>query len=123
METIYTSIGKKIRQERRRLRLTQEELAEKADISANFLGHIERGTKRPTLNTLMKIADVLQIPMGALFAAETTYGLPPEDLFIKRFMSLVRDKKREEKELVLKIAKMILEKPKKGSKKAKKGSE
>ena len=123
METIYRTIGKKIRQERRRLKLTQEELAEKADISANFLGHIERGTKRPTLNTLMKIADVLQISMGALFAAETTYGLPTEDLFIKRFMSLIRDKKREEKELVLKIAKMILEKPKKGSKKAKKGSE
>jgi hypothetical protein len=37
------------------------------------------------------------------------------DLFIKRFMSLLRDKKGKEKELVLKIAKMILKKPKKGS--------
>ena len=111
METIYRTIGKRIRQERRRLKLTQEELAERADITANFLGHIERGTKRPTLNTLMKIADVLQIPMGALFAAETTYGLPPEDLFIKRFMSLVRDKKREEKELILRVAEMVLKKP------------
>ena len=111
METIYRTMGNRIRVERRRLKLTQEELAEKADISPNFLGHIERGTKRPTLNTLKKIADVLQIPMGALFATETTYRLPREDLFIKRFMSLIRDKKREEKELVLKIVKMILEKP------------
>jgi transcriptional regulator with XRE-family HTH domain len=75
--------------------LTQEELAEKADISANFLGHIERGTKRATLNTLNKIADVLQIPMADLFAAEKGYKLPREDLFIKRFMSLVRDRKGE----------------------------
>jgi len=111
MESIYTIVGKRIRQERRRLKLTQEELAEKADISANFLGHIERGTKRPTLNTLKKIADVLQIPMGALFATEKTYKLPKEDLFIKRFMSLVKDKKGEERELVLKIAKMILKRP------------
>jgi transcriptional regulator with XRE-family HTH domain len=111
MENIYKTVGKRAREERRRLKLTQEELAEKADISANFLGHIERGTKRPTLNTLKKIADVLQIPMEALFATEKTYGLPKEDLFIRRFMSLVRDRKREEKELVLKIAKMVLKKP------------
>ncbi|MBA7468330.1 hypothetical protein ES707_03573 [subsurface metagenome] len=111
METIYRMVGKRIREERRRLKLTQEELAEKADITANFLGHIERGTKRPTLNTLKKIADVLQIPIVALFATEKTYKLPREDLFIKRFMSLLRDKKGEEKELVLKIAKMIFKKP------------
>jgi hypothetical protein len=49
--------------------------------------------------------------MEALFATEKTYGLPKEDLFIRRFMSLVRDRKREEKELVLKIAKMVLKKP------------
>jgi len=115
METIYRLVGKRIREERKRLKLTQEELAEKADITANFLGHIERGTKRPTLNTLKKIADVLQIPMAALFTTEKTYRLPREDLFIKRFMSLLRDKKGEEKELVLKIAKMIFKKPKKGS--------
>jgi len=110
METIYRSIGNRIRVERKRLKLTQEELAEKANISSNFLGHIERGTKRPTLDTLKKIADVLQIPMAELFATETTYQLPSEDLFIKRFKSLVRDKKRKEKELVLRIAKMILQK-------------
>ncbi len=111
METIYRMVGKKIREERKKLKLTQEELAEKADITANFLGHIERGTKRPTLNTLRKIADVLQIPMAALFATEKTYRLPKEDLFIKRFMSLLRDKRGKEKELVLKIAKMIFKKP------------
>jgi len=111
METIYRTIGKRIRQERRRLKLTQEELAERADISANFLGHIERGTKRPTLNTLTKIADVLQVSMGTLFVSETTYKLPTDDLFVKRFMSLVRDKKREEKELILKVAEMVLKKP------------
>lgn len=111
METIYRLVGKRTREERKRLKLTQEELAEKADITANFLGHIERGTKRPTLNTLKKIADVLQIPMAALFVTEKTYKLPREDLFIKRFMSLLRDKKGKEKELVLKIAKMIFKKP------------
>jgi len=110
METIYRSMGNRIRVERKRLKLTQEELAEKANISANFLGHIERGTKRPTLDTLKKIADVLQIAMAELFATQPTYQLPREDLFLKRFKSLIRDKKRKEKELVLRIAKMILEK-------------
>ena len=42
-------IGKNIRQERKKQHLTIAQLAEKAEISDNFMGNIERGTDIPSL--------------------------------------------------------------------------
>lgn len=50
-----------------KLGLTQEELADKADIHYSFLGHIERGSKKASLETISKIADALDVPIDRLF--------------------------------------------------------
>ena len=55
------SLGKNIRKNRKNLGLTLEELAEKSEISINFLGNIERGTDTPSLKSLMKICNALNI--------------------------------------------------------------
>lgn len=57
---LYEEIGSKIREERKRQKLTQEKLAEMAGISLSFLGHIERGTRKLSVDTLVKICDALQ---------------------------------------------------------------
>lgn len=49
-------------------RLTQEDLAEQAEISVSFLSMIERGERAPHLETLAKIADALHVPIAELFA-------------------------------------------------------
>lgn len=49
---------KKIREE---LNMSQRELAEKADISQQFLCDIEQGRKKPSIDTAIKIARVLNI--------------------------------------------------------------
>ena len=46
----YKDLGHRVRTLRRMRDLTQEELAEKLDISASFLGHIERGTRVASLD-------------------------------------------------------------------------
>ena len=43
----YGAMGARIRACRRELKLTQEKLAERVGISNSFVGHIERGEKRP----------------------------------------------------------------------------
>ena len=43
------SFGKKIKNARKEMGLTQFELAEKINVSQNFLGDIERGIKLPSL--------------------------------------------------------------------------
>lgn len=67
MENIYQKTGNNIRKQRKKLNLTQENIAEVANISSNFLGQIERGTKKASLETIQKIANGLKIPVSSIF--------------------------------------------------------
>ena len=66
MDSLYTSIGRRIRRLRKRRRWTQAELAERADISTSFLGHIERGSRKLSVETLNRIALALNCSADAL---------------------------------------------------------
>ncbi len=58
-EVDYQVIGERIRRSRKKAGLTQEKLAELVGISLPFLGHIERGTRKPSLETIVRLSDVL----------------------------------------------------------------
>lgn len=55
----YILLGKRIRDERLLQRLTLEKLAERTDKSINFIGQIERGEGKPSLETMVDIANAL----------------------------------------------------------------
>ncbi|MBR6514819.1 MAG: helix-turn-helix transcriptional regulator [Clostridia bacterium] len=55
------TIGKNIRKYRVMKKLRQEDLAERADLSVNYVGAIERGEKIPALETLLTIINVLEV--------------------------------------------------------------
>jgi len=59
-------MGQNIRKERKRQLLTIEALSEKADISENFLGKIERGEGIPSLQTIDSIACALNVSIDSL---------------------------------------------------------
>lgn len=61
------NLGEKIRYLRRNKGLTQQQLADKADIDYSYIGAIERGEKNPTLETIEKIAAGLEIEIYKLF--------------------------------------------------------
>ncbi|MGN1412339.1 MAG: helix-turn-helix domain-containing protein [Oscillospiraceae bacterium] len=63
----YSTAGSKIKKERLKLGLTQEKLAEKCHISVSYLAHIERGSKRPSLDVAVTISNVLNINLDYLF--------------------------------------------------------
>lgn len=67
MSELNRRLGRRIRQLRQTSNLTQEQLAEMADMNVTFLGQIERGAKSPTVDTLGKISDALQISLSELF--------------------------------------------------------
>ena len=50
----YSKLGKRIREERKKLNLTQAQLAEAIDISDTYMGAIERGERSLTLDTLVR---------------------------------------------------------------------
>jgi transcriptional regulator with XRE-family HTH domain len=55
--------GKRIQELRKALKLSQEELAEKAGISSQYVSNIERGKENPTLDMLFILADALKVAL------------------------------------------------------------
>ena len=66
----YQYMGRQIRKRRRELGKTQEWLAEQSEVSTSFIGHIERGSRKASLETLVKISLALQCTLDVL-------ALPP----------------------------------------------
>ena len=56
MTTELEALGRIVRQERKKLGLSQEELAEACGLHRNFVGYIERAEKSATIGTLFKLA-------------------------------------------------------------------
>ncbi len=55
-------------------KLRQEDLAEKAGLSVNYIGALERGEKYPSLETFIVIANVLNVTSDMLLADLLTTG-------------------------------------------------
>ena len=53
--------GAVVRSLREKCGLTQEELAERAEVSATYIGYIERGDNVPTLIVILQIASALSV--------------------------------------------------------------
>ena len=72
----YVTMGRRIRQARIQRGMTQEELSEQTGMSTSFVGHIERGSRKASLETFVKLCAALQTDPGWLLAAEFIPDLP-----------------------------------------------
>jgi transcriptional regulator with XRE-family HTH domain len=61
-------IGEAIRRQRKRMKLTQEKLAEKAELHPNYMGRVERGEEHVSLISLRRIAKALDVRVRDLVA-------------------------------------------------------
>lgn len=61
MEMDYQAMGRRVRKHRVYLGYTQEQLAEKAGVSASFIGHIEQGTRIASVHTLVSLCRALDV--------------------------------------------------------------
>lgn len=59
-------LGAAIRRQRKRLRLSQERLSEKADLHPNYIGRVERGEEHVSLMALRRIAKALGVRVSLL---------------------------------------------------------
>jgi transcriptional regulator with XRE-family HTH domain len=78
MNDIRKRLGRRIRALRAGLNLSQEELAEKAGISAKYLGEVERGVGNISIGRLNGLADVLDIRLTDIL--ETEHELTLDEL-------------------------------------------
>jgi y4mF family transcriptional regulator len=56
---LVNALGERIKQRRKELSITQPHLAELANVSTNTLYKLERGQGNPSLEVLIKLAEVL----------------------------------------------------------------
>lgn len=69
-------LGLRIRTARNEAGLTQEELAEKADISTAYLGEVERGKKVMGIDKFIKIVKALGVSADSILCNELPTGEP-----------------------------------------------
>jgi len=59
-------LGKKMQRIRKKMKITQEQLAEKVGVSTTYIGFIEQGRYAPSLEILEKIAKHLKVKVNEL---------------------------------------------------------
>lgn len=71
LDKLGYQFGERIHALRQNQNLSQMDLAELADLNASYIGHLEHGTKSPTLQTLGKLANALQVTLPDLLTIDT----------------------------------------------------
>ncbi|MBQ7784621.1 MAG: helix-turn-helix transcriptional regulator [Clostridia bacterium] len=84
----YKALGLQIRYHRHLLKLTQAQLAERADISVQFMGNLERGVSIPSLETLVTLSYELDVSLDQLLCDSL-----PEDRFDREPVTKLRSVK------------------------------
>jgi transcriptional regulator with XRE-family HTH domain len=64
---VLIEFGQKVREERLKLGLSQEELASRSGVHRTYIGMIERAEKNITLQNIEKIAKALKVSIADLF--------------------------------------------------------
>lgn len=102
-------LGKRIKQIRKSLKLTQQAFCNKIDLEISNLSKIERGKSEPSLQTILKIIQVLNIEPNELFD-KRNFDRPEtfSDLLLKNFNMLSLSKQI----MVIKILMLINEEDK-----------
>lgn len=62
----YRYLGAQVRKRRLELGYTQAQVAEAIDVSTSFVGHIERGTRKPSLETMAQLAIYMRCQLDLL---------------------------------------------------------
>ena len=65
---LQKTFGAVVRSEREAKALSQEQLAEKSDLSLNYIGNVERGEKMTSLDTIVRLSGALGITGGKLLS-------------------------------------------------------
>ncbi|OAB38719.1 transcriptional regulator [Paenibacillus macquariensis subsp. defensor] len=100
----YIQLGSRLRQERLKHNFTQERLAEKIDVSHAYIGQIERGERSLTLETLIKLANQLEVTADELLHESLKMN---EGHFIHKIIHLVQERPIDEQQMALNMLEVM----------------
>ena len=107
MSEISEAVGKRIKEFRNARKYSQEELAYRASIAPSYLGLVERGVKKPTVETLDKLVKALGITFIDLFDFSKN-SKPRESSVVESINFELNNLSAEEQELIHKFIKQLI---------------
>ena len=99
----YIALGSRVKNKRLSLAMTQEQLAELVDISAVYVGQIERGDRHMTIDILVKMAKVLDVSVEELLKDTVTNT----NSRITELNNIIKDLKTSEIDKIIKVVKAM----------------
>ena len=100
----YKRLGARIREERKRLNLTQAQLAEAIEISDTYMGAIERGERSLTLDTLVRLVNWLGVTIDYLLADSVTDS---DTNIMEQFKQIIDGQPLERKQMAINVLRTI----------------
>jgi len=101
----YKALGDKLRQKRNALGLSQDAVSEKIGMSESFYGHIERGDRILSVESLIKIAQYYDMSLDFLLLDSSNSG---SDARLQAELdNIFRDKPPSQTEYLLNILKVL----------------
>lgn len=100
----YIDLGRRIREERQKLNLTQEKLSEAINVSTTYIGQIERGERCPTLDTLIRISNSLGVSIDYLLQESVT---PSSTNLMNLWLQLTRDLSDNDMKMIIELINVI----------------
>lgn len=67
-QDLPTAVGRRVRELRRQLQISQEELAARADLHRNYVGSVERGERDIGISAVGQLAHALGVTVAEFFA-------------------------------------------------------
>lgn len=104
MKPDYNIIGKRIRNSRIEKRLTQEELADRLNISVAYMSRMERGSTKVNLKRLIQIAEILDLTPGYLL---TGSNIESKDYLKTEFNEILEKCTPKQQKLIYEISELV----------------
>ncbi len=108
MNSINSQIGSRIREYRVRAGLTQEKLALSSGINVSFLGDIERGNKKPSIESLEKLLAALGVTFREFFDFEVDIRPYKDNPTLEKLNAELQGRPENEIEMIYGIVKQVL---------------
>lgn len=100
----YKRLGERIRKERRRLNLTQAQLAEDIDISDTYMGAIERGERSLTLDTLVRLVNRLGVTVDYMLSDSVADN---DSNIMEQFKQIIDCQPLERKQMAINVLRAV----------------
>ena len=99
----YAIVGSRIRSEREKFGITREKFSELVNLSSFYIGQIERGERRMSLDTLIKVSECLHVSIDYLI-----FGVEGSSSSSKNLYSLIDKCSEKESMVIEEVIKIIL---------------